>query len=102
MENGTNQKKIFQFIDSLKTTILDAELVNVPIVNENGITAGGKVKFRIGIKIKLAPPPQMALSQNAKIVARNIKVILKIIFIIQLNYFYPSWEYDILKLPILE
>jgi hypothetical protein len=82
IEKGTNQKKIFQLIDFLKTAILDVELENVPIVNEKGMTEEGKIKFKSGIKIKLAPPPQMALIQNAKIVARSNSAIFK-------NIFYP-------------
>lgn len=63
----------------LKTTILDAELVNVPIVNENGTTDVGKSKFKMGIRIRLAPPPQIALIQKASIVPRNNRVIFIII-----------------------
>jgi len=80
IENGTNHKNIFQFIDFLNTAILDAELVNVPIVKAKGITDEGKIKFSSGINIKLAPPPQIALIQNAIIVAKNNSAIFKIIF----------------------
>jgi len=80
MENGTNQKNILQLICFLKTTILDAELVNVPIVNENGTTEVGRSKFKIGIRIRLAPPPQIALIQKATIVPRNNRVNFIIIF----------------------
>jgi len=34
IENGTNQINIFQFINFLKTTILEAELLKVPMVKE--------------------------------------------------------------------
>lgn len=71
MENGTNQKKIFQFMDPLNTAILEAELENVPMVNENGTTEEGRIKFNAGIRIKLAPPPQIALSQKATMVERS-------------------------------
>lgn len=71
IENGTNHKKIFHLICFLKTKILDAELVSVPTVKENGTTDVGSNKFNAGIRIKLAPPPQIALSQNAKIVVKN-------------------------------
>ncbi len=64
----------------LKTAILDAELVNVPIVNENGTTDVGSNKFSIGIRIKLAPPPAIALSQKATIVTRKRMLIFIIIF----------------------
>ena len=80
IENGTNHKNIFQFIDFLNTAILEAELVNVPIVKAKGITDEGKIKFSSGISIKLAPPPQIALIQNAIIVAKNNSDIFKIIF----------------------
>ena len=83
IENGTNQKKIFQLIAFLNTAILEAELENVPMVNANGITGEGKIKFKMGIKIKLAPPPEMALIQKAIIVARNNRDIFKIIFFIR-------------------
>ena len=71
MENGTNHKKIFQLICRLKTTILETELVNVPIVNEKGMTDEGNIKFKRGIRIRLAPPPQIALIQKATIVLKN-------------------------------
>ena len=83
IENGTNQKKIFQLIFFLNTAILEAELEKVPIVNANGITEEGKIKFNIGIKIKLAPPPEMALIQKAIIVARNNRDIIEIIFFVR-------------------
>jgi hypothetical protein len=79
IENGTNQKNIFQLICFLKTAILDTELVKVPIVNENGTTELGNNKLNIGIRMRLAPPPQMALSQKAKIVPENKRIIFKII-----------------------
>ena len=79
IEKGTNHKKIFQLIDFLNTAILDAELVNVPIVKANGTTDEGKSKFSIGMSIKLAPPPQIALIQNATTVAPNNSTIFKII-----------------------
>ena len=66
-------------MDLLNTAILEAELVNVPMVKENGTTEDGKVKFNKGISIKLAPPPQMALIQNAKIVASSNNEIDEII-----------------------
>lgn len=82
IENGTNQMKIFQLMAFRNTAILEAELENVPIVNENGITEEGKIKFKIGIKIKLAPPPEIALIQKAISVARNNSIIIRnIIFI---------------------
>lgn len=65
----------------LKTAIRDTELVNVPIVRENGTTEAGNKRLRIGIKMRLAPPPQMALSQNAKMVPKNNKIISINIFI---------------------
>ena len=71
IENGTNQKKIFQWTDFLKAAIREAELVKVPIVKENGTTDVGIIKLRIGISIKLAPPPQIALIQNATIAPKN-------------------------------
>lgn len=63
----------------LKTTILEAELEKVPIVNEKGTIEAGSNKFNIGIRIRLAPPPQIALTQNAAIVAKNNKKIFPII-----------------------
>ena len=81
IENGTNQKKISHLMDFLKTAILETELENVPIVNEKGIKEDGKIKFKSGIKIKLAPPPQIALIQNAKIVARSNSDIFKSIIL---------------------
>ncbi|GGF10528.1 hypothetical protein GCM10010984_29530 [Chishuiella changwenlii] len=80
IEKGTNQRNIFQFICFLKTAILDTELVNVPIVSEKGTTDVGNSKLRIGISIRLAPPPQIALNQNAKIVPVNNNIKFKIIF----------------------
>src|SRR5690606_19543925 len=80
IEKGTNQKKIFQFIDFLNTAILEAELENVPIVKAKGTTEEGKIKFRSGINNKLAPPPQIALIQKAIIVAMSNNDIFKIIF----------------------
>ena len=81
IENGTNQKKIFQCTDFRKATILEAELVKVPTVNENGTRDVGIIRFRIGIKIKLAPPPQIALIQNAKIAPTNKrKIVITITF----------------------
>ena len=77
MEKGTNQKKIFQLIDFLKTTILEAELVTVPTVNENGTSEVGRSKFKIGIKIKLAPPPQIALIQKATIAPMKRSITVK-------------------------
>ena len=79
MENGTNQRKIFQLICFLNTAILETELVKVPIVNENGTTEVGNNKLRIGIKIKLAPPPQIALNQKAIMVPKNNKIRLTVI-----------------------
>lgn len=60
----------------LKTTILDAELVNVPIVNENGTTDVGKSKFKMGIRIRLAPPPQIALIQRRVLFRETIGLFL--------------------------
>lgn len=60
----------------LKTTILDAELVNVPIVNENGTTDVGKSKFKMGIRIRLAPTATNSTHPKASIVPRNNRVIL--------------------------
>jgi hypothetical protein len=70
----------------LKTAILDTELVNVPTVRENGTTEAGNKRFRIGIRMRLAPPPQMALSQNAKMVPKNNKTTSIIIFINKKGY----------------
>ena len=59
----------------LKTAIREAELAKVPIVKEKGTTEVGSKRLRTGIKIKLAPPPQIALIQNAKIVpAKSNKI----------------------------
>lgn len=85
IENGTNQKNIFQLIYFLKTTILDAELVKVPMVKEKGTTDVGKSKFKIGITIKLAPPPQIALIQKAIIVTKNKSNVFKIIYLKIIN-----------------
>ena len=82
MENGTNQRNIFQLIYFLNTTIREAELVKVPIVKEKGTKDAGKSRLSMGIKIKLAPPPQIALIQNAKIVPKKSKIIFKVIFFI--------------------
>ena len=71
MEKGTNQKKIFHFTNFLNTTILEAELVNVPIVKEKGTKEVGSNKFNTGINIRLAPPPQIALIQNATIAPKK-------------------------------
>ena len=79
IEKGTNQKKIFQCTDFRKAAIREAELVKVPIVNENGTTDVGIIKLSIGIRIKLAPPPQIALIQKANIAPRNNMKILKTI-----------------------
>ncbi len=79
IEKGTNQKKIFQLICFLNTAILEAELVNVPTVKEKGTTEVGNNKLSTGINIKLAPPPQIALIQNAKIAPKKSNEILKII-----------------------
>jgi len=91
MENGTNQKKIFHFISFLNTATLEAKLINVPMVKENGTTEEGKIKFSSGINIRLAPPPQMALIQNAKIVANSNSAIFKIIFFL----IYLTWIFKI-------
>ena len=80
IEKGTNQKKIFQLICFLKTAIREAELLKVPTVKENGTTDEGKIKFNKGIKIKLAPPPQIALIQNATTVPKKSKRIFNMIF----------------------
>lgn len=71
MENGTNHENIFQWICRLNTTILEAELVKVPMVREKGTKAGANRRLRTGIKIRLAPPPQMALIQKEAIVAKK-------------------------------
>lgn len=63
----------------LNTAILEAELVKVPIVREKGTNDVGNSRFKIGIRIRLAPPPQIALIQNASIVPANKKTIFKII-----------------------
>jgi len=70
----------------LKTIILDTELVNVPIVNENGINDEGNIKFNKGIRIRLAPPPHMALIQKATMVLKN-RTTKFIIGFQQKNYF---------------
>ena len=75
MENGTNQKKIFQLMCFLKTAIRDAELENVPTVKEKGTKDVGNIKLRIGINIKLAPPPQIAEIQKATTVPNNKRII---------------------------
>ena len=62
-----------------KKIIRDAELAKVPTVRENGTTDVGKSQFSNGTKIKLAPPPQIALIQNAIIVAKKSNVMFKII-----------------------
>ncbi len=64
----------------LNTTILEAELVKVPIVNEKGTTDEGNSKLSIGISIRLAPPPQIALTQNANIVPINSNEIFSNIY----------------------
>lgn len=79
IEKGTNQKNIFQCMCFLNTAILEAELVNVPIVREKGTTEVGNKVFKIGISIKLAPPPQMALIQKAIMVATKRNTIFKTI-----------------------
>lgn len=66
-------------MDFLNTTIREAELAKVPMVNENGITETGKNKFSIGSKIRLAPPPQMALTQNAITVTKKRRMIFNAI-----------------------
>jgi hypothetical protein len=43
------------------------------------MTELGKIRLRIGIKIKLAPPPQIALIQNATTVPSKSNIILEII-----------------------
>ncbi|RTZ46604.1 hypothetical protein EJ377_21225 [Chryseobacterium arthrosphaerae] len=63
----------------LNTAIRDAELVNVPIVREKGTNDAGSSKLRTGIRIRLAPPPQIALIQNASTVPPNNSTIFKII-----------------------
>lgn len=73
MEKGTNQKKICHLMCFLKTAIRDTELVKVPIVKEKGTTELGINRLRTGIKIRLAPPPQIALIQNARIVPKKQK-----------------------------
>lgn len=80
IENGTNQKKMLHFICFLNTTIREAELENVPTVNEKGTSEVGSRILRIGTKIKLAPPPHIALIQKAKIVANSRSEIFRIIF----------------------
>jgi len=79
-EKGTNHQNIFHRIYFLKTAILEAELIKVPIVNEKGTTDVGKSQLSSGIKTKLAPPPQIALIQNAAMVAVNSIKNLTIIF----------------------
>jgi hypothetical protein len=64
----------------LKTIILDAELVKVPIVKEKGTTEVGRSQLSKGTNIKLAPPPQIALIQNARIVAKKSSPILNTIY----------------------
>jgi hypothetical protein len=73
IEKGTNQRKIFHLMCFLNTTIREAELANVPMVNEKGTIEEGNTQLRIGISIKLAPPPQIALIQKAMSVAPKIK-----------------------------
>lgn len=77
MENGTNQKKMVQLMDLLNTAMREAELEHVPMVKENGTTEEGRIKFSSGIRIKLAPPPQIALIQKATTVARNSRARLE-------------------------
>ncbi|MCS3869863.1 hypothetical protein J3D55_002779 [Chryseobacterium ginsenosidimutans] len=57
----------------MKTAILETELVKVPMVKEKGTTELGRIKFKIGINSKLAPPPQIALIQNAIMVSDEKK-----------------------------
>ena len=79
IEKGTNHAKIFQLICFLNTAILEAELVKVPIVRENGTTEVGRSKFKTGINIKLAPPPQIALIQKASIAPKKRRIIFNVI-----------------------
>ncbi|MFM9598064.1 hypothetical protein ACKI1O_53370, partial [Streptomyces scabiei] len=63
-----------QCICFLKITIREAELAKVPTVSEKGTTEVGKSQFSNGTKIKLAPPPHMALIQNAAIVIKKSSI----------------------------
>ena len=77
MENGTNHRKICRLMCFLKTTIRETELATVPVVSVNGTTEAGSMRFRTGIRTRLAPPPQMALIQNAATAPKNRRMILK-------------------------
>ncbi|GMV52651.1 MAG: hypothetical protein AMXMBFR68_04430 [Ignavibacteria bacterium] len=55
----------------LNTTILEIELDTVPTVSENGITETGSTRLSAGSIIRLAPPPHIALIQNARTVPTN-------------------------------
>ena len=59
----------------LNTTVREAELVNVPVVRENGMTEVGKMLFSSGIRIRLVPPPQIVLIQKANIATKRRSVI---------------------------
>ncbi len=85
IEKGTNKKKIFQLMCFLKKYILEAELVNVPIVKATGIAVEVNNNESMGINTKLAPPPQMALIQKATMVATKSNRILKITISFSLN-----------------
>lgn len=74
MELGTKRQNICQRICFLKTAIREAELAKVPTVRENGTTDGGNSTFNMGISIKLAPPPEIALIQNDRMVPRKSKI----------------------------
>lgn len=71
MENGTNQANIFQLICFLNMLILETELEKVPKVRAKGTWEAGRKIFNIGIRIKLAPPPHIALIQKAMILPAN-------------------------------
>ncbi|HQG38026.1 MAG TPA: hypothetical protein PLK15_02760, partial [Chitinophagales bacterium] len=82
IEKGTNQKNIFQLMYFRNTTILDAELVNVPMVSAKGTTDACSSTLSSGNNIKLAPPPHIALIQKANMVDINNRLILNNIRIV--------------------
>lgn len=78
---GTKYFTICQQTFFLKKTNLEAELVNVPMDIAAGTWTIGNIRPRIGISIRPAPPPQMALIENAikltiNMIINNIVIIL--------------------------
>ena len=62
---GTKYFTICQQTFSLKIISLEAELVNVPIDIAAGTWTTGNISPSIGMSIRPAPPPQIALIENA-------------------------------------